>query len=126
MVLDHIADGAGAVIVATATLHADLFGHQNLHVVDVAAIPERLEDAVAEPEGQNVLDGLFAQIVVDPVDLAFVEHAQYLAVERLSACQVAPKWLLDNNARPPDPFTLAWRRAIQPGFAQPRHDPRVG
>src|SRR5215216_1014180 len=126
MVLDHIANRAGAVVVAAAPFHADLFGHQNLYVIDVAAIPERLKDAVAESKGQNVLDGFFAQIMVDPIDLAFIEHAQHMAVERLSACQVAPKRLLDNDPRPSSGFTLVWRRAMEPSFAQPRHNQRVG
>src|SRR5215216_7410527 len=114
MVLDHIANRAGAVVVAAAPFHADLFGHQNLYVIDVAAIPERLKDAVAESKGQNVLHRFFAQIMVDPVDLAFVEHAQHMAVERLRAGEIAPKRLLDNDPRPPGPVTMAWRGAIQP------------
>ena len=37
-----------------------------------AAVPDRLEDGVGEPQGQDVLDGLLAQVVVDPIDLALV------------------------------------------------------
>ena len=44
-------------------------GHGDLDVVHVAAIPERLEDAVAEPEDEQVADRLLAQVVIDAVDL---------------------------------------------------------
>jgi len=38
-------------------------------VVDVVAVPDRLEQPVGEPEGQDVLGRLLAQEVVDPEDL---------------------------------------------------------
>ena len=58
--------------VAAAAFHADGFGHRDLHVVDVAAVPDRLEDSVGEAERHDVLHGLFAEIVIDAVDLLFV------------------------------------------------------
>jgi hypothetical protein len=42
-------------------------------VVDVLAVPHRLEDAVGEAEDEKVLDGLLAEVVVDAVDLRLVE-----------------------------------------------------
>jgi hypothetical protein len=42
-------------------------------VVDVVAVPERLEDGVGEAEDQQVLHRLLAQVVVDAVDLLLVE-----------------------------------------------------
>ena len=42
-------------------------GH--LHVVHVSAVPDRLEDAVREPERQDVLDRFLPQVVIDAVDL---------------------------------------------------------
>ena len=41
-------------------------------MIDVAAVPDRLEDSVGEAERQDVLHRFFAQIVVDAVDLLFV------------------------------------------------------
>ncbi len=37
VVLDDVARGADAVVVAGAAAHADVFGHRDLHVVDVVA-----------------------------------------------------------------------------------------
>jgi hypothetical protein len=38
-------------------------------MIDVAPVPDWLENAVAEPKGEDVLDGLFPQVMVDAVDL---------------------------------------------------------
>ena len=59
----------GLVVVAAALLDADGLGHGDLHVVDVAPIPDGLEDAVGEPERHQVLDGLLPEVVIDPIDL---------------------------------------------------------
>ena len=44
-------------------------GDVDLHVVDVLPVPDRLEQAVGEAEGQDVLRRLLAQEVVDAEDL---------------------------------------------------------
>ena len=55
-------------------LDAELLGHGDLDVVDVAAVPDGLEDGVAEAQRQDVLHRLFAQVVVDAEDLVLVER----------------------------------------------------
>ena len=71
MVGHHVAQGARVVVVAAALFDAHGFGDGDLHVVDVAAIPDRFENSVGETERQNVLDSFFSQVMVDAVDLAF-------------------------------------------------------
>jgi len=41
----------------------------NLHVVNVVAIPERLDELLEKRKTMDVLHGLFAEIVIDAVDL---------------------------------------------------------
>ncbi len=67
-------------------------------MVDVVAVPHRLEDGVGEAEDHDVLDGLFAQVVIDAIDLAFVEDLVDLRVERLRAGQIVAERLLDDDA----------------------------
>ncbi len=43
VVLDHVAGGADAVVVAGPAADADVLGHRDLHVVDVVGVPDRLE-----------------------------------------------------------------------------------
>src|ERR1700719_4653183 len=100
MVLDHVAQRAGLLVISAAALHADRFGGGDLHVIDIGAVPERLEDTVAEAERHNILNRLLAQIVVDPVDLAFLEAFLQTAIEGPGTSQIAAKWLFDDDAPP--------------------------
>ena len=47
--------------------------HVDLHVVDEVAVPDRLEEAVGEAEGEDVLRRLLAEEVVDAEDLLLGE-----------------------------------------------------
>ncbi len=71
----------------------------DLHVVDVVAVPERLEDRVAEAQRDQVLDRLLAEVVVDAEDLPLGEHAVEVGVEGIGAREVVPERLLDDEAR---------------------------
>ena len=93
MVGHHVPERPRQVVVAAALLDPHRLRHRDLHVVDVAAVPDRLEDPVREPEDHHVLDGLLAQVVVDPVDLALLEGL----VHRLR--QVAPRMGGDDGGR---------------------------
>ena len=86
MVLDDVAQGAGRLVEAAPLLHPERLGHGDLHVVDVAAVPERLEDGVGEAQGQDVLDRLLPEVVVDPVDLRLVEGLVQGGVELPGRC----------------------------------------
>ena len=81
VILEHVAQHPGAVVVRSAILDPLRFGHRDLHVIDEIAIPERLEHAVREAEHQDVLDRLLAEIVVDAEHLGFAEGGQDLEVE---------------------------------------------
>ncbi len=71
MVRNHVAESARGFIEPAAMLDAYGFGRGDLHVIDVIAVPERLDDVVGEAKDHDVLDGFFAEIVVDAVNLVF-------------------------------------------------------
>ena len=48
---------------------------------DEIPIPDRLEQAVGKPEGENVLRGFFAEKMIDPEDLILAEHFMQLGIE---------------------------------------------
>ena len=100
VVLDHVAEGAGFLIVAPAALDADGLGGGDLDVIDVLAVPERLKQRVAEAEGQDVLDGLFAQVVIDAVELVFGEVLVELVLQFAGAGLVVAERLFDDEAAP--------------------------
>ena len=118
-------DGPGLLVERAAVLDPDRLGHRDLHVVDVAPVPERLEDAVAEPEDQQVPDRLLAEVVVDAVDLRLAEDLADLAVQPLGRLEVVAERLLDDDPPPaavvvlvvePDPAELPTRSANWDGW----------
>ncbi len=74
MVLQHVAHRAGIVVVIAAAFDADGFGDGDLHLLDVARVPQRLEQRIAEAQRQQVLHAFLAEVVVDAKDAVFVEH----------------------------------------------------
>ncbi len=68
-------------------------------MIDEIAVPDRLEQAVAEAEGEDVLRRLLAEEMVDAEDLVLVEHLVQFGVERDRALEVGPERLLHDDAR---------------------------
>src|SRR2546422_5160155 len=81
MVLDHVADGARLVIERASALNPELFGHGDLHALDVIPVPEGLEEGVREPEEEHVVHGPLPEVVVDPEDRRLVEGSEQNPVE---------------------------------------------
>lgn len=100
VVLDHVAESAGFLVVAAAAFDADRLGGGDLDVVDVLAVPERLEERIAEAEGENVLDGFLAEVVIDAVELVFGEVLVELIFEFAGAGLVVAEGLFDDEAAP--------------------------
>jgi hypothetical protein len=100
VVLDDVAEDAGLFVEAPAPFDADRLRHRDLHVVDVAAVPERLEDAVAEAEDEDVLRRLLAEVVIDAERLPLAEDLRDLLVQRLGRLEVPAERLLDDEPRP--------------------------
>jgi hypothetical protein len=104
VVLDDVLGDARLLVELAPTLDADLLGHGDLHVVDVLAVPERLEHAVGEAKDEQVLNRLLAEVVIDAEHLRFTEDLGDGVVELARAVEVAPERLLDDHARP-EPVT---------------------
>ena len=69
-------------------------------MIDVAAVPDGLEDSVGEAECQNVLNRLFAEIMVDPIDLLFTGNVEELFIQGLGGFQIMAERLLDDYPPP--------------------------
>jgi hypothetical protein len=94
---DHVAKRPGLLVEAGAALDVELLGHVDLHIRDVVAIPDRLEDPVGKPRHQDVLGGLLAEEVVDPVDRLLLEHVVQGGVEPARRLDVVPEGLLHHQ-----------------------------
>src|SRR5882724_6382660 len=99
VVLHHVAQDALRLEVAAAPLDAHGLGARDLHVVDEAVVPDRLEDAVREAEDEEVLDRLLPEVVVDAIDARLVEDLVQRLVEGLRRGEIPAERLLDDDAR---------------------------
>ena len=113
MVLDHVAGGADAVVIAGPSAQADVFGHRDLHVVDVVGVPDRIAQLVGEAQRQDVLNRLLTQVVVDAEHRLLGEDGVDHTVEFARTVQVVTERLLDDDPAPP-----VLLRAGQPRLAQ--------
>jgi hypothetical protein len=105
VVLDHVAQGPGVIVIAGAALQGDRLVPDDLHPLDVLGVPDGLEDPVGEPQPEDVLDGLQAQEVVGPEGRRLPEAAAQELVEGACLGQVAPERLLHHHqaaVREPD------------------------
>ena len=98
MVLKHVPHNAGLVIVTAAIFHSHGFRRGNLDVVDVAPVPDRLENGVGETENHDILHRLFAEIVIDSVNLLLIQHFMHSAVEFPGRLEIRAKGLLDDHS----------------------------
>ena len=74
MVLEHISQHTGPVIIFCPVPDIDVFGDRNLDIIHVITVPDRFHDRVSKPEKKDILGGFFAQIMVDPVNLFFFKN----------------------------------------------------
>ena len=96
---DHVAEGAGFLVEAPPHLDRERLRDVDLDVVDVVAVPDRLEHPVGEAHGEQVLHRLAAEVVVDAVDAALLEDAVQRRVERPGRLEVGAERLLGDHPR---------------------------
>ena len=79
--LDHVAEGAGAVVVAGAALQREVLVEDNLDLFDVLPVPHRLQEGVREAQAQDVQHRRLAQEVVHPVDVVLRDQRRQGFIE---------------------------------------------
>ena len=100
VVLDHVAGDSGLIVIPSSEFNAELLADGDLHVVDVASVPDRLKNTVSETEDHDVLNRFFSEIMVDAVDLGFFDALAERGIEGSCACEVVAEGFLDNDAFP--------------------------
>src|SRR6476660_8968965 len=100
MVLNHVPQSPGFLIIGAAAFYADRLGSRDLYLANVAAIPQRLENTVTESKCKNVLDGFLAQVVIDSIDFVFLEYFLQRGIERPSRVKIITERLFHNDAPP--------------------------
>ncbi|CAB4824448.1 unannotated protein [freshwater metagenome] len=75
MVLENVSNCSHRVVKGSPIRHTEGLGHGDLNRCDVVAVPNGFKDRVGEPRVHDVLNGVFAQVVVDPINILFVKVA---------------------------------------------------
>jgi hypothetical protein len=100
VVLDHVAHDPGAIIIAGTGANAFGLCDGDLHVINIVAVPDGLKARIGKAEDQHILDRLFAQVMIDPVELLFAHHREELAVQGPRGGGIIPKGFFENNPPP--------------------------
>ena len=98
MILDHVAHGAGFFVVVAASFDTQGLGNGDLHMIDVSAIPHRLQQDVGETERHEVLHGLLAEVVIYAEDISLQEYRPDHVVDDGGALTVFANRLLYDDA----------------------------
>ncbi len=97
MVLNHVAHGARLVVEACAAAHPHCLRHSDLYAANIGPAPQRLKNGVTKAQHHEVLHRLFAEVMVDPVDLALLEVLRHLVVDRLSRGEIVTQRLFEDD-----------------------------
>ena len=114
VVLKHIPQHAGLVVVVGPLGHIQGFGHGNLHMVDVVAIPDGFKDGVGKAEHQQVLHRFLAQVMVNAENLIFLKDGMGDGIQFPGGSQIHAKGLFHYNP-PPTGAIIRHSRRLQPG-----------
>ena len=98
MVLHHVAQRADVVIEIDAVANTEVFGDCNLHMINIAAAPQRLKQGIAEAQCQEILDGFLAEVVINSENLVFGETLADLVINRPRRFVIAADRLLEHNS----------------------------
>ena len=109
MVLKHITQHTGLIIVVRAAADGAALGHADLHMIDVGGIPDRLKQRIGETEHEDVLHRLLAEIMVDAINLLFAEMVAEGLIQLPRRGQIAAKRFFDHQSSP-----TGWRHVVQP------------
>ena len=96
MVLHHVPQRPRVLVITRSRADAFFLGDRNLDVIDVFVIEQWLEDHVRKPQDQDVLDRLLAEIVIDAVDLPFLEDLCDRVVDHLAVREIVADRFLDD------------------------------
>ncbi|MNP16767.1 hypothetical protein D3C76_1091740 [compost metagenome] len=99
VILQHVASGAGAIVVGAAVLYTEGFTDADLHMIDLVVAPHGLEQGIGEAQGHEVLHGFLAQVVIDTKHLRLGENGAEGLVDCRRRLQRVADRLFQHDAR---------------------------
>ena len=111
MIRNHVAQRPCLFVISGASSHPHCFRRSDLDIVDIVAVPDRLEHRVTETKHKNVLHGVFAEVMIDTINLVFLERARDHIVQRQGRIVIAAEWFFYDDTRP---ATVLFRQTCLP------------
>jgi hypothetical protein len=100
MGLHHVPCLAHRIEVAAPLLDPERLGDRDLDLLDIAPVPERFKERVGESEDRNILDRVFAEIMVDTEYLLLAHQLLELIGQSPRRIPVRPERLFGDDTRP--------------------------
>ena len=98
MVLDHVTECAIFIIIGPTVSNPFGLGHCDLDVVNREIVPQRLKERIGKSQGDQVLDGFLAQIVIDAEDALFGEDCAHRPIDHARTGQIPADGLFQHDA----------------------------
>ena len=117
VVLEHIPQDAGLVVIVGPVGNVNRLGNRYLHVVNIISVPNRFENGIGKAEHQQILDRLFTQVVVDAEHLVFPKNRVSHVVQVPGRGQVNAKGFLHDHP-PPAPGVIGHTGLPQAGYSR--------
>src|SRR5580692_9146520 len=118
MVLNHVADGPGLIVEASASLYSEVLGHRDLDTVDVVAVPEGFHKSIGETECEYVVHCAFSEVMIDTEYVGFRENTKQNFIQLLRRGKIVPEGLLHNNSTTSG--AVGFRKMLHHHFKQNR------
>src|SRR5258708_33916392 len=100
MVLHHISQRAGALIVPSPVFDPELLTSRDLDMINITVVPQILEKSIRKSEHHNVLGRFFAQIMVDAEGVLLSEPVVDHTVKPLPLLEVISERFVNNDSGP--------------------------
>ena len=97
MVLQHVAHGAGVVVIVATAFHAHGFTYRDLHLLDMPRAPQRFEQRIAKAQRDEVLHTFLAKVVIGAVDAVFIKRLGHRIVDGNCAGQIFADGLFQHH-----------------------------
>ena len=101
MALNHVAKGAGSVVVAGPALQCQVLVKDDLHLLNVVPVPYRLQEPVGETQPQDVQYRGFAQEMVHSVDVVLGDQCGEGLVELMRRFLARSRTVFPSPSRVP-------------------------
>ena len=97
VVLHHVPHGSDFIVEGASGPDPFLFGYGDLNIVDQVTVPNRLPNGVGEAKVEEILNGFFAEVVVDTKEVGFVEAGLEIGDELAGGGEVVTERFFDDD-----------------------------